>query len=117
MRLAGAVLANVLIWSGVGPLPRLRARGGASAASAPLADQGAAGNLMMIETGAVTLALFTWLFFRAANRSVEKQELLDLAERHGVELDPARPPARWPPGRASACASGSSGDGGPAAAP
>jgi ribosomal protein L12E/L44/L45/RPP1/RPP2 len=45
---------------------------------------------MMIWTGTVTLALFTWLFFRAANRSAEKQELLDLADAHGVELDPAR---------------------------
>jgi ribosomal protein L12E/L44/L45/RPP1/RPP2 len=32
----------------------------------------------------------TWLFFRAASRSTEKQELLDLAERHGVPLDEAR---------------------------
>jgi hypothetical protein len=45
---------------------------------------------MMIETGIVTLALFTWLFFRAANRSTERQELLELAESRGLELDPAR---------------------------
>ena len=45
---------------------------------------------MMIWTGSVTLALFAWLFFRAANRSAEKQELLELAEAHGFELDPAR---------------------------
>jgi ribosomal protein L12E/L44/L45/RPP1/RPP2 len=44
----------------------------------------------MIWTGAVTLALFAWLFFRAANRSAEKQELLELAESRGVDLDPAR---------------------------
>ena len=88
VRFAGAVLANVLIWSGDGALPGLRGRARRSRASAPLADQGAAGNLMMIETGAVTLGLFTWLFFRAANRGVEKQELLDLADR------PRRPARR-----------------------
>ena len=71
-------------------LPRLRARARRSGRSAPLADQGAAGNVMMIWTGTVTLALFTWLFFRAANRSAEKQELLDLADAHGFELDPSR---------------------------
>ena len=81
VRFAGAVLANVLIWSGDVLYP---------AYGEGQADQGAAGNLMMIETGVVTLALFTWLFFRAANRGVEKQELLDLADERGVELDPAR---------------------------
>ena len=88
-RLAGAVLANVLIWSG-DPLYPDYGPGEAEWGISPLADQGAAGNLMMIETGAVTLALFAWLFFRAANRSSEKQELLELAEARGLELDPAR---------------------------
>ena len=55
-----------------------------------LADQGAAGNVMMIWTGAITLGLFTWLFLRAADRSAEKQDLIELAEARGVELDPAR---------------------------
>jgi cytochrome c oxidase assembly factor CtaG len=89
VRFSGAVLANVMIWSGSVLYPDY-APGEAEWGISPLADQGAAGNLMMIETGAVTLALFTWLFFRAANRSAEKQELLELAEREGVELDPAR---------------------------
>jgi cytochrome c oxidase assembly factor CtaG len=89
VRFSGAVLANVMIWSGSVLYPDYAA-GEAEWGISPLADQGAAGNLMMIETGAVTLGLFTWLFFRAANRSAEKQELLELAEREGVELDPAR---------------------------
>jgi len=89
VRFAGAVLANVLIWSGT-PLYPGYAAGEAERGIGPLADQGAAGNLMMIETGIVTLALFTWLFFRAASRSTEKQELLDLAERHGVPLEEDR---------------------------
>jgi len=45
---------------------------------------------MMIWTGVVTLGLFTWLFIGAANRSAEKQDLIELAEARGVELDPAR---------------------------
>jgi len=89
VRLLEAVLANVMIWSGNVLYPDY-APGEAEWDIGPLADQGAAGNVMMIWTGTVTLTLFTWLFFRAANRSAEKQELLDLADAHGVELDPAR---------------------------
>ena len=89
VRLSGAVLANILIWSG-SPLYPDYAPGARERGISPLADQGAAGNLMMIETGVVTLALFTWLFFRAANRSMEKQELLELAERHGFALEESR---------------------------
>ena len=89
VRLLEAVLANVLIWSGTVLYPDY-GPGEAKWEIGPLADQGAAGNLMMIWTGAVTLGLFTWLFFRAANRSVEKQELIELAESRGVDLDPAR---------------------------
>jgi cytochrome c oxidase assembly factor CtaG len=89
VRMLEAVLANVLIWSGSVFYPDY-APGEAEWDISPLADQGAAGNLMMIWTGAVTLGLFTWLFFRAANRSAERQELLELAESRGVDLDPAR---------------------------
>jgi putative membrane protein len=89
VRFAGAVLANVLIWSGNVLYPDY-AEGAREHGIGALADQGAAGNLMMIETGVVTIGLFVWLFFRAANRGVEKQELLDLADRHGVPLDEAR---------------------------
>jgi len=89
VRFLEAVLANVMIWSGTVLYPDY-APGEAKWDLSPLADQGAAGNVMMIWTGFVTLGLFTWLFFRAAGRSAEKQELLDLADAHGVDLDPAR---------------------------
>jgi cytochrome c oxidase assembly factor CtaG len=89
VRFAGAVLANVMIWSGSVLYPDY-APGERKWSISPLADQGAAGNLMMIETGVVTLALFAWLFFQAAGRSMEKQELLDLAAERGIELDPRR---------------------------
>jgi len=89
VRLLEAVLANVLIWSG-SPLYDAYAPGEAEWGISPLADQGAAGNVMMIWTGAITLGLFTWLFLRAANRSAERQDLIELAEARGFELDPAR---------------------------
>lgn len=89
VRLLEAVLANVFIWSGDVLYPAY-ATGEAEWELGPLADQGAAGNLMMIWTGAMTLGLFGWLFFRAANRSAEKQELVELAETRGVALDAAR---------------------------
>jgi putative membrane protein len=89
VRMLEAVLANVLIWSGNVLYPDY-APGEAEWDISPLADQGAAGNVMMLWTGAVTLALFTWLFIRAANRSAETQELVEFAERHGVDLDPQR---------------------------
>jgi putative membrane protein len=89
VRLGGAVLANVLLWAG-SPLYPDYAPGEAAHGISPLADQGAAGVVMMIEQGLVTLGLFAWLFFRAAKQSDERQELLDLAAQHGVQLDEAR---------------------------
>jgi cytochrome c oxidase assembly factor CtaG len=89
VRFLEAGLANYLIWSGAVLYPDYAA-GEAKWDISPLADQGAAGNVMMIWTGTVTLGLFTWLFFRAANRSTEKQELIELAESRGIDLDPTR---------------------------
>jgi putative membrane protein len=89
VRFGGAVLANVLIWAG-SPLYPDYASGEEYWNVSALADQGAAGVLMMIEQGLVTLGLFAWLFFRAARESEERQSLLDLAEARGVPLDEAR---------------------------
>jgi putative membrane protein len=89
VRFGGAVLANVLIWSGSALYPDYAA-GEAAHGISPLADQGAAGIVMMGEQGLVTLGLFAWLFFRAARESDERQGLLDLAAEHGVALDEAR---------------------------
>jgi len=99
VRLAGAVLANVLAWSG-SPLYDAYASGEAEHGITPLADQGAAGMVMMVESGAVTLAVLAWIFFRWAREDTERQRLLDLAEREGIELDEARA------GRAAAAGQG-----------
>ena len=89
VRFGGAVLANVLLWAGSALYPDYAA-GEAAHGISPLADQGAAGVVMMIEQGLVTLGLFAWLFFRAAQQSDERQALLDLALARGVPLDEAR---------------------------
>jgi len=89
VRFGGAVLANVLLWAG-SPLYPDYAAGEAAHGISPLADQGAAGVVMMIRQGLVTLGLFAWLFFRAAQQSDERQALLDLAAARGVPLDEAR---------------------------
>jgi acetyl-CoA C-acetyltransferase len=89
VRFGGAVLANVLLWSGSALYPDY-GPGEASHVISALADQGAAGVVMMIEQGLVTLGLFAWLFFRAARESEERQTLLDLATERGFALDEQR---------------------------
>ena len=89
VRFGGAALANVLLWAG-SPLYPDYAAGEAAHGISPLADQGAAGVVMMVEQGLVTMGLFAWLFFRAAQQSDERQALIDLAAERGVPLDEAR---------------------------
>ena len=45
---------------------------------------------MMVEGSLVTLGLFCWLFLRAARQTEERQELVEYARAHGVELTPER---------------------------
>lgn len=99
VRLGGAVLANVLAWSGSALYPDY-APGEAEHGITPLADQGAAGMVMMVESGLVTFAVLAWIFFRWAREDSERQRLLDLARERGVELDDARA------GRAAAAGQG-----------
>lgn len=89
VRLIGAVLGNVLAWSGSNLYPDYAA-GRAHWDLTALADQGAAGMVMMIESGFVTLGLFAWIFIRWARETEERQRLLDLAEERGVALDERR---------------------------
>jgi cytochrome c oxidase assembly factor CtaG len=89
IRLVGAVLANVLMWSGSVIYGRYQANEAAHGISG-LSDQGTAGVVMMAESTVVTLAVLTWLLLQWARRDTERQELLDLAHERGVELDPER---------------------------
>jgi putative membrane protein len=89
VRLVGAVLANVLMWSGSVLYDRY-ASGEAAHDVNPLTDQGTAGIVMMAESTVISLAVLTWLVLRWARQDTERQELLDLAASRGVELDPKR---------------------------
>jgi putative membrane protein len=89
VRLLGAVLANVLVWSSE-PLYPGYAAGERSWHVKPLTDQITGGAFMMVEGSIVTLCLFGWLFIRAAREGEERQELLDLAGSRGVALDERR---------------------------
>jgi cytochrome c oxidase assembly factor CtaG len=89
VRLTGALLGNVFIWSGTVFYPDYRP-GEASWDLTPLQDQGAAGTIMMIESSIVTVLLLGWLFVKTARESEERQELLELASARGLELDERR---------------------------
>ena len=89
VRLTGAVLGNVLVFGGHVFFPVYAAGERAHGISAA-GDQNAAGAIMMIEGSFLTLALFAWLFARAAREGEERQALLDLADARGVELSEAR---------------------------
>jgi putative membrane protein len=89
VRLAGAVLGNILVFGG-GAFYSVYRAGEAHWHVSPTADQTAAGGIMMVEGSFLTIGLFCWLFLRAARESEERQALLDLAGERGVALTDAR---------------------------
>jgi cytochrome c oxidase assembly factor CtaG len=89
VRLAGSVLGNVFLWSGTVFYP-FYVKGDAAWRISPVHDQNIAGAIMMIEESLLTLGLFCWLFLRTARESSERQDLLDFAHSHGLELSEAR---------------------------
>jgi cytochrome c oxidase assembly factor CtaG len=89
VRLTGAVLGNIFLWSGTVFYPFYR-HGDAAHGISSLADQNLAGAIMMVEESLLTLGLFCWLFLRTAREAEERQQLLDYARSHGLELSEAR---------------------------
>ena len=89
VRLTGTVLGNIFLWSGTVFYP-FYIHGDAVYHISPLADQNIAGAIMMVEESILTLCLFCWLFLRTARESEERQDLLDFAHAHGLELTEAR---------------------------
>jgi cytochrome c oxidase assembly factor CtaG len=83
------VLANILIFGGTVFYPYYRP-GDAHWHISPMADQVAAGGLMMVEESLLTIGLFCWLFLRVAREHEQRQALLDYAGQHGLELDDSR---------------------------
>ena len=80
VRLTGAVLANVFVWSGTVFYGWY----------GDLEDQSLAGAVMMVEESVVTVALFGWLFMKWMREGGERQELLELAAERGIEVDERR---------------------------
>jgi putative membrane protein len=89
VRLTGALLANIFIWSESVFYPVYRP-GQAHWDISPLEDQGLAGTIMMLEGSIVTVVLLGWLFLKTARESEERQELVEFASAHGVELSERR---------------------------
>jgi putative membrane protein len=89
VRFAGAILGNVLMWSGTVLYP-VYAPGERYWGISPIADQSTAGVVMMIEGTFLALGLLAWAFFAASREGIERQRLLDLAHERGVELDTER---------------------------
>jgi len=89
VRLFGAVLGNVMVFASTVFYPYYRA-GDAKWHISGVADQVTAGALMMVEESLLTIGLFCWLFMRVARENEERQQLLDYAGAHGVELDEER---------------------------
>jgi cytochrome c oxidase assembly factor CtaG len=89
VRFAGAILGNVLMWSGSVLYP-IYGKGERYWHISPLADQSTAGVIMMIEGTFLALGVLAWVFFEVAREGIEKQDLLDLARERGVELDERR---------------------------
>lgn len=89
VRFSGAILGNVLMWSGTVLYP-IYGRGEHYWGIAPIADQSTAGVIMMIEGTFLALGVLAWVFFEVAREGTEKQRLLDLAHDRGFALDERR---------------------------
>jgi cytochrome c oxidase assembly factor CtaG len=89
IRLLGTVLANVLIWSQTVFYPVYRSSDAARGLSA-LSDQNLAGGVMMVEQMILTILLLGWLFYRFAIQDEQRQSLLDLAAKRGIQLSDER---------------------------
>jgi cytochrome c oxidase assembly factor CtaG len=89
VRLAGTILANVMIFAGTVLYPYY----GPSEAHwhiSPMGDQIAAAGVMMVEESLLTIGLFCWLFLKVAKEGEERQQLLDYANAQGIALDEQR---------------------------
>lgn len=89
VRFTGAILGNILMWSGSVLYP-IYGKGERYWHISALADQSTAGVIMMVEGTFLALGVLAWVFFEVAREGIEKQDLLDLARERGVELDEQR---------------------------
>jgi putative membrane protein len=76
VRLLETVLGNVFFWAGE-PLYETYERAERLWGVSPLADQGIAGGIMMIEGSLVTIGALAWLFLKLAAEGELRQQLLE----------------------------------------
>ena len=76
VRMLETVLGNVFFWAGE-PLYETYERADRLWGVSPLADQGIAGGIMMIEGSLVTIGALAWLFLRLAAEGELRQRLLE----------------------------------------
>jgi putative membrane protein len=97
VRFTGAILGNVLMWSGTVLYP-IYAPGERYWGISAVADQSTAGVIMMVEGTFLALGVLAWVFFEVAREGTEKQRLLDLAQDRGFPLDERRAQRAVAPG-------------------
>ena len=76
VRAVETVLGNVFFWAG-SPFYNVYEHQNRLWGLSPLADQGMAGTVMMIEGSIVTLVALAWLFLRMASEGELRQQLLE----------------------------------------
>jgi cytochrome c oxidase assembly factor CtaG len=101
VRLIGAILGNILIWAQTVFYPVYKASDAARGLN-PLSDQNVAGGVMMVEEMILTTLLLGWIFYRFAKQDEDRQELLDWAAEHGIELSDERAARAARAGRSAA---------------
>lgn len=93
-------LANILMWSGAVLYPFYVASDRAHGLS-PITDQSLAGVVLMVQSALLMFGILAWLVLRWARQDTERQELLDLAREHGIDLDERRASRAVAAGRAA----------------
>jgi cytochrome c oxidase assembly factor CtaG len=76
VRLSGAVLANLLLWSG-NVFYAYYGSGDATRHISPIADQNIAGAAMTVEQSLVTLGLLCWLYLHGSRQGEQTRERFD----------------------------------------
>lgn len=89
VHLFGMALANAMMFSGTVFYPDY-AETALARGMDPLTDQGVAGAILMGQGFAVMLGVLAFELLRWAKQDTERQDLLDYAWMHGLELDEAR---------------------------
>jgi cytochrome c oxidase assembly factor CtaG len=99
VRLAGAVLANIFLWSGTVSYPFYRQPDSVRHIS-PLVDENVAGAIMMVVGTILTLGLFGWLFTRTLADREQREVLLEHRRRTGTGFGKQAPAPAVATGRA-----------------